>query len=114
VQIGKEAGIEHVRIRKLSSSNQSSRLFGTNSFMYRPRTPCRLTLPTNISVEACWEVEGVCVRDCYVCVSVCVWFFILFAFAGGCVQEEIRFCISPECLVSIFFFARMEDEEVGI
>jgi poly(ADP-ribose) glycohydrolase len=30
---------------------------------------------------------------------------------GGCVQEEIRFTISPECLVSILLCERMDDNE---
>ena len=30
---------------------------------------------------------------------------------GGCVQEEIRFAVSPECLVAILLCARMRDHE---
>lgn len=32
---------------------------------------------------------------------------------GGCVQEEIRFVLSPECLVSMMLCDRMRDDEVG-
>ena len=31
---------------------------------------------------------------------------------GGCVQEEIRFVLSPECLVSMMLCDRMRDDEV--
>lgn len=30
---------------------------------------------------------------------------------AGCVQEEIRFCISPECLVSLLVCDRMAEDE---
>jgi poly(ADP-ribose) glycohydrolase len=32
-------------------------------------------------------------------------------YRGGCVQEEIAFLIKPECLVSMIFFTRMNDNE---